>query len=57
MNYGLKYIFKVIINFGEDLKKQVIYQIIKLAKNKKLKNIILNGKINDSRQFIFISVY
>lgn len=56
MNYGLRvYILRLSSIFGEDLKKQVIYQIIKLAKNKKLKNIILNGKINDSRQFIFIS--
>ena len=37
-----------------NLNKQVIYDIIKVVKNKNIKKIILNGKINDSRQFIFI---
>ena len=38
-------------------KKQVIYEMIKLAKNNNSKTIILNGKITDSRQFIFIRIY
>ena len=37
-----------------DLKKQVIYEMIKLVKDKNKKIVVLNGKINDSRQFIFI---
>jgi nucleoside-diphosphate-sugar epimerase len=37
-----------------NLSKQVIFEIIKIVKNEKVKEITLNGKINDSRQFIFI---
>ena len=54
-NYGLKvYILRLSSIFGMNLKKQVIYEMIKLAKNNNSKTIILNGKITDSRQFIFI---
>ena len=54
-NYGLKiYILRLSSIFGMDLKRQVIYQMIKEAKNPNLKSIILNGKKSDARQFIFI---
>jgi UDP-glucose 4-epimerase len=54
-NFGLKiYILRLSSIFGMDLEKQVIYKIIKLSNIKKLKKITLNGKITDSRQFIFI---
>ena len=54
-NFGINiYILRLCSIFGLNLKKQVIYEIIKVVKNKNVKTINLNGKINDSRQFIFI---
>ena len=54
-NFGIKiYILRLSSIFGIDLKKQVIYEIIKKIIDPNEKIISMNGKENDSRQFLFI---
>jgi nucleoside-diphosphate-sugar epimerase len=54
-NFSLKiYILRLSSIFGMSLNRQIIYEIIKVVNNKNVKKITLNGKMNDSRQFIFI---